>query len=68
MCVKGGSGFVVAETDFRLVYRLDKTRQEKTRDFDGQKVKSNGACQRQDNPPDGYRTYELEVRPFHSRS
>ncbi len=42
MCVKGGSKFVLADRDNKVVYRLDNTGQEKARDFAGQKVKVTG--------------------------
>lgn len=42
MCVKGGSKFVLADRDNKVVYRLDKTGQEKAREFAGQKVKVTG--------------------------
>src|SRR6266403_1553728 len=42
MCVKGGSKFVLADRDHKRVYQLDKTGQEKARDFAGQKVKVTG--------------------------
>lgn len=41
-CVKQGSKFVLADLDHKRVYRLDKTGQEKARDFAGQKVKVTG--------------------------
>ena len=41
-CVKGGSKFVLADRDKKVVYRLDNTGQEKARDFAGQKVKVTG--------------------------
>jgi hypothetical protein len=39
ICVKGGSKFVLADSDHKAVYRLDNTSQEKAREFAGQKVK-----------------------------
>ncbi|HEX8069293.1 MAG TPA: DUF5818 domain-containing protein [Pyrinomonadaceae bacterium] len=42
MCVKGGGKFVLADRDHKVVYRLDKTGQEKAREFAGQKVKVTG--------------------------
>src|SRR6266446_422736 len=42
MCVKGGSKFVLADKDHKRVYQLDKTGQEKAREFAGQKVKAIG--------------------------
>lgn len=41
-CVKQGSKFVLADRDHKRVYQLDKTGQEKARDFAGQKVKVTG--------------------------
>ena|SRR3989442_7865194 len=41
-CVKGGSKFVFADRDHKRVYQLDKTGQEKAREFAGQKVKVTG--------------------------
>src|SRR2546428_9311635 len=41
-CVKGGSKFVLADRDHKVVYRLDNTGQEKAREFAGQKVKVTG--------------------------
>jgi hypothetical protein len=41
MCVKNGK-FVLADRDHKRVYQLDKTGQEKARDFAGQKVKVTG--------------------------
>jgi hypothetical protein len=41
-CAKGGSKFVVADTDHKRVYQLDKTGQEKAREFAGKKVKVAG--------------------------
>ena len=38
MCVKDGK-FVLADRDHKRVYQLDKTGQEKAREFAGQKVK-----------------------------
>jgi hypothetical protein len=38
MCVKNGK-FVLADRDHKRVYQLDKTGQEKAREFAGQKVK-----------------------------
>ncbi len=40
-CVKNGK-FVLADRDHKRVYRLDKTGQEKAREFAGQKVKVTG--------------------------
>lgn len=37
MCVKNGGKFVVADRDHKRIYQLDKTGQEKARDFAGQK-------------------------------
>lgn len=34
-CVKGGSKFVLADRDHKRVYQLDKTGQEKAREFAG---------------------------------
>jgi len=42
MCVKGGSKFVLAGRDHKVVYNLDKAGQEKAREFAGQKVKVTG--------------------------
>jgi len=42
MCVKQGGKFVLADRDHKRVYQLDKTGQEKARDFAGQKVKVTG--------------------------
>ena len=42
MCVKGGSKFVLADSDHKRVYRLDRSGQDKARDFAGQKVKVTG--------------------------
>ena len=42
MCVKGGSKFVLADRDHKVVYRLDNTGQERAREFAGQKVKVTG--------------------------
>ena len=42
MCVKGGSKFVLADREHKVVYRLDKVGQEKAREFAGQKVKVTG--------------------------
>lgn len=42
MCLKGGSKFVLADSDHKVVYRLDKAGQEKAREFAGQKVKVTG--------------------------
>ncbi len=42
MCVKGGSKFVLADRNHKVVYRLDNTGQEKAREFAGQKVKVTG--------------------------
>ena len=42
MCVKGGSKFVLADKDHKRVYQLDKTGQDKAREFAGQKVKVTG--------------------------
>lgn len=41
MCVKNGK-FVLADRDHKRVYQLDKTSQEKAREFAGQKVKVTG--------------------------
>jgi hypothetical protein len=41
MCAKNGK-FVLADRDHKLVYQLDKTGQEKAREFAGQKVKVKG--------------------------
>ncbi|MEP6742650.1 MAG: DUF5818 domain-containing protein [bacterium] len=41
MCVKNGK-FVLADRDHKRVYQLDKTGQEKAREFAGQKVKITG--------------------------
>ena len=41
MCVKNGK-FVLADRDNKKVYQLDKTGQEKAREFAGQKVKLTG--------------------------
>ncbi len=41
MCVKNGK-FVLAARDHKRVYQLDKTGQEKAREFAGQKVKVTG--------------------------
>jgi hypothetical protein len=41
MCVKDGK-FVLADRDHKRVYQLDKTGQEKAREFAGQKVKMTG--------------------------
>ena len=41
MCVKKGK-FVLADRDHKRVYQLDKTGQEKAREFAGQKVKVTG--------------------------
>ncbi|MBA3515724.1 MAG: hypothetical protein H0T77_15290 [Pyrinomonadaceae bacterium] len=41
MCAKNGK-FVLADRDHKLIYRLDKTGQEKSREFAGQKVKVKG--------------------------
>ena len=41
-CVKQGSKFVLADADHKRVYQLDKTGQEKAREFAGQKVKVTG--------------------------
>lgn len=41
MCVKDGK-FVLADRDHKRVYQLDKTGQEKAREFAGQKVKVSG--------------------------
>ncbi len=41
MCVKDGK-FVLADRDHKRVYQLDKTSQEKAREFAGQKVKVTG--------------------------
>ncbi len=42
MCVKNGGKFVLADRDHKRVYQLDKTGQEKARDFAGMKVKVTG--------------------------
>ena len=42
VCVKGGGKFVLADRDHKRVYQLDKTGQEKARDFAGQKVTVTG--------------------------
>ena len=42
MCVKNGGKFVLADRDHKRVYQLDKTGQEKAREFAGQKVKITG--------------------------
>jgi len=42
MCVKGGGKFVLADREHKRVYQLDKTGQEKAREFAGQKVKVSG--------------------------
>jgi hypothetical protein len=42
MCVKGGSSFVLADRDHKKVYELDKTGQDKAREFAGRKVKVSG--------------------------
>ena len=42
MCVKGGGKFVLADSEHKVVYRLDKAGQEKAREFGGQKVKVTG--------------------------
>ena len=42
MCVKNGK-FVLADRDHKRVYQLDKTGQEKAREFAGQKVKVTGS-------------------------
>jgi hypothetical protein len=39
---QGGSKFVLTDTDHKRVYQLDKTGQEKAREFAGQKVKVTG--------------------------
>jgi len=41
-CVKGGSKFVLADRDHKRVYQLDKSGQEKAREFAGQRVKVTG--------------------------
>lgn len=41
MCVKNGK-FVLADRDHKLVYQLDKTGQERAREFAGQKVRVKG--------------------------
>ncbi|SRR6266851_5499505 len=41
MCAKNGK-FVLADQDHKRVYQLDKTGQEKAREFAGQKVKVTG--------------------------
>ena len=40
--VKGGSKFVLADRDHKIVYKLDNSGQEKAREFAGQKVKVTG--------------------------
>jgi len=42
MCVDRGGKFVLADRDHKRVYQLDKTGQEKAREFAGQKVKITG--------------------------
>src|SRR4030095_15433617 len=42
VCVKNGGKFVLADRDHKRVYQLDKTGQEKAREFAGQKVKITG--------------------------
>jgi len=42
MCVKNGGKFVLADRDHKRVYQLDKTGQEKAREFAGQKVTVTG--------------------------
>ena len=42
MCVKNGGKFVLADRGHKRVYQLDKTGQEKARDFAGMKVKVTG--------------------------
>ena len=42
MCVKNGGKFVLADRSHKRVYQLDKTGQEKARDFAGMKVKVTG--------------------------
>ena len=42
MCVKNGGKFVLADRDHKRVYQLDKTGQDKAREFAGQKVKVTG--------------------------
>ncbi len=41
-CVKGGSKSVLADRDHKRVYQLDKTGQEKAREFAGKQVKVTG--------------------------
>lgn len=41
MCVKNGK-FVLADRDHKLIYQLDKTGQERAREFAGQQVKVKG--------------------------
>lgn len=41
MCVKNGK-FVLADCGHKLIYQLDKTLQERAREFAGQKVKVKG--------------------------
>jgi hypothetical protein len=41
-CVKGGSKFILADRDGKLVYNLDKAGQQKAGEFAGQKVKVTG--------------------------
>jgi hypothetical protein len=42
MCVERGGKFVLADRDHKRVYQLDKTGQDKAREFAGQKVKITG--------------------------
>ena len=42
MCVDKGGKFVLADRDHKRVYQLDKTGQDKAREFAGQKVKVTG--------------------------
>jgi hypothetical protein len=41
-CVKGGSKFILADREGKVVYNLDKAGQEKAAQFAGQKVKVTG--------------------------
>jgi len=41
-CVDGGSKFVLADRDHKVVYALDAAAQEKAREFAGQKVQVTG--------------------------
>lgn len=45
-CVKSGSKFVLADKENHKVYKLDKTGQDKAREFAGQKVKITGRLTR----------------------